>query len=150
MAQLPPKIPITATISRSSSRGVHRNSPSLSFLPCAAVDDNSCSVDDFLNFTTLKRDSHRRSISDSVAVVSPKQQFLSIFNDAGSSDTNHGLVHQLENTAALERKKDDDLKKTRKTPAVAGASDQIQDSKRIKRYTPSCRLVITYYAIEIP
>lgn len=127
----------------------------MSFLP-SEVDDNSCCVDDFLNFSTLKRDSHRRSISDSAAVFGP-ERLLSIFNDPSttpSSDKKHGLVEglqQLETTVALEHQednKDDGLKETRKTWKVdkaAGASDQIEDSKRVKRYIYSLMMQLRFH-----
>lgn len=98
MAQLPPKAPTTTTTMPPSWPNFGHHRPPLtmaSFLPAAAAAPIQPSwVDEFLDFSSARRGSHRRSVSDSIAFLDPPQmtggnefdrldddQLMSMFSD---------------------------------------------------------------------
>ncbi|XAR49567.1 hypothetical protein NMG60_11032815 [Bertholletia excelsa] len=73
MAHLPPKVP---SLAPNWVDFPHQRMASLENLaPTAAAAQNPSWVDEFLDFAAVKRGSHRRSVSDSVAFVEPEKEF---------------------------------------------------------------------------
>lgn len=68
MAQLPPKVP---TMTQNWADFPHQRMSSLENLPPPTAQNHLSWIDEFHDFSTAKRGSHRRSISDSIAFIEP-------------------------------------------------------------------------------
>ena len=66
MAQLPPKVP---NMTQNWAAFPHQRMPSMAAPPLAAVSQQPYWVDEFLDFSSSRRGSHRRSVSDSIAFL---------------------------------------------------------------------------------
>ncbi|CAK9148419.1 unnamed protein product [Ilex paraguariensis] len=86
MAQLPPKVPNNMTPNWQVS---HQRLPSMECLATNTNNLNSSWVDEFLDFSSGKRGSHRRSVSDSIAFLeAPMVEECRRPSEQGSEATN--------------------------------------------------------------
>ena len=69
MAQLPPKIPNIPQQNWPPAFPPHQRMPPLTNNPSQQQSNNSSWVDEFLDFTSTRRGTHRRSVSDSIAFL---------------------------------------------------------------------------------
>ncbi|KAJ0229667.1 Basic leucine zipper 61 [Hirschfeldia incana] len=104
MAQLPPKVPTTTTTTTPHWHDF--SSEKLPSIAATAGQQNPSWMDEFLEFSSTRRGTHRRSISDSIAFLEPPssgvgshhfdrfddEQFMSMFND-GVHQNQHNSVN---------------------------------------------------------
>ncbi|CAH8313148.1 unnamed protein product [Eruca vesicaria subsp. sativa] len=109
MAQLPPKIPtMTTTTTPHWPDFSSQKLPSIAAAAATAGQQNPSWMDEFLDFSSTRRGTHRRSISDSIAFLEPPsssgvgnhhfdrfddEQFMSMFNDDVHQNHHHNSVN---------------------------------------------------------
>ncbi|CAH8355334.1 unnamed protein product [Eruca vesicaria subsp. sativa] len=125
MAQLPPKIPTMTTTTPHWPDFSSQKLPSIAATAAAtAGQQNPSWMDEFLDFSSTRRGTHRRSISDSIAFLETPssgvgshhfdrfddEQFMSMFNDdVHQNHNNAGPTRSSSNTSTPSS--DDDINK---------------------------------------
>ncbi|KAH7651820.1 Basic-leucine zipper domain-containing protein [Dioscorea alata] len=153
MAHLPPKVP-----NNTMTNNCVMSSSSFD-APVTTTGAQTSWVDEFLDFTSVKRSAHRRSVSDSVAFLEPDpmittacgsvhefdklddDQLISMFSDdmplsSGGSASDHNSVSEEKLCLPSEHRTSNEAESICKTepPLLTPPSDQsIMDPKRVKR-----------------
>ena len=161
MAQLPPKVPNIPP--NWPSLGHHKALSMGPFAGSGAAGNQPSWVDEFLGFSSARRGSHRRSVSDSVAFLEapmggefdrldddqlmymfsedlpPNAASAPVSSSNPSSPSDHNSINEEKTVAEQQLVNESEVQSECQTTAVAAApaqpyeSESIVDPKRVKR-----------------
>ncbi|KAM0938610.1 putative transcription factor bZIP family [Dioscorea sansibarensis] len=155
MAHLPPKVPNNTMTNQSVMSSASFDAP------MTTAGAQTCWVDEFLDFTSVKRSAHRRSVSDSVAFLEADpmlnttdacgsvhefdklddDQLISMFSDdmplsSGGSASDHNSVSEEKPCLPSEHRTSNEAEsicKTEPPPLTLPLDQSFMDPKRVKR-----------------